>query len=255
MKEDVEILGGEGRVMHVPWPAALEPSAIHAMASFSAGFGLFIIPGPHNTCCTLVSWSEERPPALANATSPQEVQRIIADAFPQFGKAPLSACEQFLNQERLISGIVRCDSYWDNGEGRVIIMGDAAHSTGGRLGQGANSAFSDAAAFDQAVSQCDGNLRKAAELYSERQTKEGRALLDLLLLPPPGLLNGFMYGLEQLGRGVLSSLALPVDPPLQTLLSQTLVPFSEIRRRNAFWIAKQRPKQKKQRTGLLRTNA
>jgi len=159
----------------------------------------------------------------------------------------------------------------------VIIMGDAAHSTGGRLGQGdacrkgigatgpqnlcaffaigANSAFSDAAAFDQAVSQCDGNLRKAAELYSERQTKEGRALLDLLLLPPPGLLNGFMYGLEQLGRGVLSSLALPVDPPLQTLLSQTLVPFSEIRRRNAFWIAKQRPKQKKQRTGLLRTNA
>ena len=146
------------------------------------------------------------------------------------------------------------------------MLGDAAHSTGGTLGQGANSALLDVVALDKCLDATQDDISRAVSAFSAAQVKEGMALWQLLQLKPKNLPfpYGPLYSLLQLVRGVRAKTAkallklvrkLPgsegkvgkimvslfaplLKKPTQTALSQTMTPFSEIVRQNAFWVSK-----------------
>jgi hypothetical protein len=92
-----------------------------------------------------------------------------------------------------------------------LLIGDAAHSTGGSLGQGANSALQDVVALsrclDAATTSSDLGLEvdidRAIESFSEGQVKEGLALWQLLQLPPKGAPWAAIYQVMQLALGGL----------------------------------------------------
>jgi kynurenine 3-monooxygenase len=127
---------------------------------------------------------------------------------------------------------VQCNRYHGD---HVLLLGDAAHSTGGTLGQGANSALVDVVRFDEALDETGGDVSAALTSFSERAVPEGQALFDLLQLPPQGPL-GLLYLATQFIRGVLSRVLPWVTPPTQQRLSQSLVPYSDIRRKVLFWV-------------------
>lgn len=243
-EEEEVVLPGKYKVLLEDCPKALESDAIHALENGAADFSLFCIPTPNPTCnddhdpgynpkgrmSTLVSWRRtELPRFLRSEVSLQVAAQEVADFYPQHGAPSMEALEALRTQVVSEVRTIRCNRY-HHGRGRVLLMGDAAHSTGGSLGQGANSALQDVVALDQALDNCEDDLSRALVEYSAKQVKEGLALWQLLQLPPRGPL-GWCYQIVQVGLGLLSKLRpLFLPRPTQELLSQSLTPFSQIAR-------------------------
>ena len=287
-KTEEEILPGGYKVMSRDCPPSLDQNSVHAMeatAKDKAGFGLFMIPAPpadkegNNTMCTLIAWPKEQP-AVIESGSDEEIQAVLRKDFPQLGIVTLQQVGQLSAQRPSSAKLIRCNRYHDE-HANVMLIGDAAHSTGGTLGQGANSALLDVVAFDQALDKTKDDIPAALEVFSSSQVEEGQALWTLLQLKPAnlGMPFGPLYSLLQLVRGFRSKLFSAVlrlaggdteinagagtgagngagagargwfrqalarafkpllKKPVQTALSQTLTPFSQIVAQNEWWVS------------------
>jgi len=244
------LLPGIFKVMVQSTPVNLENDAVHAMetSKSKANFSLFLIPAINNRTCVLVSSKlpasthvsevsmKELALPLSEDATIDEIKADIANNFPAFGVPTDDAVNQLLLQRPSEIRTVRCNRYhYSNpSRGGVLLLGDAAHSTGGSLGQGANSALLDVVALDQCLDKYnDTDLPSALSLFSKRQVPEGLALWQLLQLPPAGV-PGALYQLSQLLWGFLSnfrSLKRMLPQPTQNLLSQSLTPFTTIVRK------------------------
>ena len=135
-------LPGRYKVFVQPCPPGLDPLAVHAMGA--KGYSLFSIPKRGNELCTLLAWRDDEPFA---GRADHEIAAAIATDVPKYGAPTLAALAQLRAQQPSKATTVRCSRYHDP-RGRALLLGDAAHSTGGTLGQGANSALLDVLALD-----------------------------------------------------------------------------------------------------------
>ena len=169
------VLPGSYKVMLQAMPPALESDAVHAMeVGKKAGYGMFLIPSPGNQTCALLSWKGETvPPILSELADPKEVKASIAANYPLFGEPTDAAVAQLTAQRPSSARTIRCNRYHRaiNGASSALIMGDAAHSTGGTLGQGANSALMDVVALDKCLDETNDNISEALPLFSRRQVR------------------------------------------------------------------------------------
>jgi 2-polyprenyl-6-methoxyphenol hydroxylase-like FAD-dependent oxidoreductase len=235
-------LPGMFKVMVLPRPEALEPNAVHAMGA-KGGYSLFSIPRADGQLCTLLAWSGE-PPDFLGADDQTIAERISAD-LPKYGAPTPSALAQLRAQRPSKATTVRCNRYHDR-DGRCLLLGDAAHSTGGTLGQGANSALLDCVYLDSLLASADAAeapsiVLAVGEQFSARQQPEGLALWSLLQLPPKGPLR-LVYLARQATAGFLAraTAALPkplrVERSVQSLLSESTTPFTQIVEANWVWV-------------------
>ncbi|CAJ1326779.1 unnamed protein product [Effrenium voratum] len=225
-------LPGEFKVWVGPCPQSLEPLAVHAMAS--GEYSLFSIPRQDGRLCTILSWNKD-PPSFLSDSDEQIATRVEKD-FPSFGRPALEAVAQLRKQRASSATTVRANRYHDLA-GRALLLGDAAHSTGGTLGQGANSALQDAVVLDRLLEQAsqEGSVvQELGEEFSRRQQPEGLALWKLLQLPPKGPLS-LAYLASQGLQGLLSRLS-AAPRPVQSLLSETTTPYTAIIEANRFWL-------------------
>ena len=236
------VLPGSYKVLLQDRPPGLEPDAIHAMECTNknrSGFSLFVIPAPKDKICTLITWRNASavPQILqtGGGASVAEIQTAVAADFPLFGRPLESAVRQLEQQRPSVALTVQCNAYASPARG-VALLGDSAHSTGGTLGQGANSALLDVVALSDLLDETSHDVPAALARFSTRQTPEGQSLFKLLALPPKGLFS-LVYQLEQLLRGLVSKFVpLAWLLPTQVKLSQTLMPFSHIVRQNSLWV-------------------
>ena len=126
-------LPGEFKVMVQPFmPAKLEPSSVHLLApTKTSDFGLFVLPGRNqSSSCTLINWSTGKMPSFLDSNaSVEDIQRNIESAFPTYGPVSAMAAEQLKLQRPSVAKTIRCNTYSDGDRG-VLLLGDAAHSTG-----------------------------------------------------------------------------------------------------------------------------
>ena len=230
-------LPGQFKVWVGPCPKSMDPMAVHAMSSKE--YTLFSIPRVDGRLCTILSWTGEAPDFLENSDDELVRQRIGED-FPSFGPPELPAVQQLRAQRPSKATTIRANRYHDK-DGHAMLLGDAAHSTGGTLGQGANSALADVVFLDQLLQKHDAGtsvVKDIGEEFSAARQPEGLALWKLLQLPPKGPAS-FLYLASQGVAGLVSRFLdwLPLSqPPVQNLLSETTTPYSEIVSRNGFWI-------------------
>eukprot|EP01031_Cornospumella_fuschlensis_P025593 gene25593-30906_t len=241
---EVTNLGGNYKVMLQDCPTGLETNAIHYMelgGLGQAGFSLFVIPTLGNKVCVLTLWQGDIVPEALRPDIPAgKVKALFKKFYPKFGEPSDDAVKQMQNQRVSQVRVVRCNRYHDT-PGRVVLMGDSAHCTGGTLGQGANSALMDVVTFDQVLDYTGGDFRIALPLYSSLQVPEGLALWKLLQLPPKIPLYGFAYQVTQWladqANKVPQVKKLKLVPQtVQNLISKSDVSFSEIADQNQFWI-------------------
>lgn len=231
--------------------STLQNGAVHAMENSKSDFGLFVIPKPEGTC-TLLTWKDDEkskglPALYQNITHPfksvsdrfttfEYARENIRTVFPQFGSPDDDTLQQLVSQRPSEARTVRCNSYHST-QGNAVLLGDAAHSTGGTLGQGANSALLDVCELDRSLEACDDNIKSALALFSQKQVPEGLALWKLLQIPNklPAPLK-LIYLLTNFVGGVFSKIFKGISPPTQILLSQTLTPFTQICKKNSLWL-------------------
>ena len=130
----------------------LEADSIHAMeVGKKAGYGLVLIPAPGNQTCALVAYtapvnavaansaSEDTlqvPAILRESATNDEIRESIATNYPLFGVPTDAAIAQLKSQRLSEARTVRCNRYHlTSGSSHALLMGDAAHSTGGTLGK------------------------------------------------------------------------------------------------------------------------
>ncbi|CAJ1425995.1 unnamed protein product [Effrenium voratum] len=231
-------LPGRFKVLRFPrMPKSLDAAAVHAIGG-PGGSSAFVEPTAGGACA-LINFKEggkpEGLPGLWELKDAPQARETLAAYFPLIEDAlDEEAAQQFVSQKASQASTVRCNSYHF---GRAVLLGDAAHSTGGASGQGCNSALQDSVALAE-ILQAQGAdcVPEALERYSQRQVPEGHALLDLSLGPgdSAGPIRKALYGLASLAGTLLSKLGV-AEPPLQTLLTTNLMPFSEIRRNQNFY--------------------
>jgi kynurenine 3-monooxygenase len=225
-------------------PSTLTPDAVHLVPG-AGGMAAFLEPTA-NGACALISWQTPTgrsdghsdaidPGALTDA---DETRRFLASSFPLISIAlnQTDVGAQFVAQRISRASTVRCNTYHF---GQVVLLGDAAHSTGGASGQGCNSALADAAALATMLTEARARRRTqtpaavAAALarYSRERLPEGHALLDLSVGPSRALspLSRLLGVLGTLKDTLLFKLGVG-EPPLQTLLTTSLKSFAQIRR-------------------------
>jgi len=249
-------LPGRFKVLHQEMPAVLDPLAVHAMfpskkaPEGEGSFGLFIIPAREGQACLLVNWEHGKEPPLLSMTSPVDVCEVIKDRYPELaGGVTEAAAQQLIDQQPSRAAVVTAETYAD-AKGQAVLLGDAAHSTGGSLGQGANSALLDVVALAEALQGCMGDIPTAVTSYSESQVKEGKALLALLSLNSPRTGTNRLFAAIYLCWSIIQTKLSEwfpkfFNPNVQTLFTQTVVPYVEIARQNRFWLNLMKPKESK----------
>ena len=217
-------LPGSLKVVRLPkMPAVLSTDAVHLVPGVG-GLAAFLEPTKGGVCA-LVSG-----PSLPGTTDAEEARELLASSFPTLADAfnTTDAGRQFVGQRPSTASTVRCSTYH---VGRSVLLGDAAHSTGGASGQGCNSALQDAITLSECLERFRGEVSPALAAYSRERVPEGHALLDLSVGPgkEAGGLKRLLFRLSSVTDSLLAKVGLS-DPPLQTLLTTTLKPFAKIRR-------------------------
>ncbi|XP_024359909.1 kynurenine 3-monooxygenase acdD [Physcomitrium patens] len=250
------------KVLYVPRPPELSEEAVHAFrvtkddavdenGKQSGGFKLpftgtasktslrfSCFPTPGDGMSVLIEWSPGTTPTeLLSIKSAGELKTYIEKYMPPL-KVPVEAAEVFINQRPTSSMKVYCSKFHDAG-GKAVLIGDAAHAMSNALGQGCNSSLQDVVTLSQCLHEVE-DLTKALERYTEKQTREDHAAayLSEFAFPQAKWVLPFFY-LGNIAQPALGKVLPPsiLAPPIQSLCSETLTPYSEIVRIHKRWLS------------------
>jgi kynurenine 3-monooxygenase len=231
-QSDKKLLSGEFKVVRLDnAPPNVDPSSVSLLLPRSGSTTAFVEPtGNDGSCCILFAGGNDSP-ILSETINQTAVLESLQTAFPQWEEMSEEIALELMKQtQRGTAYSVVCNTYHYNN--KACLIGDAAHATGGVSGQGVNSALQDSSVLSQCIRNNRDDLASALFSYSVKQVPEGKALYDLSFGPKPsglkGLIWGFMNARDTLFRGRFGI----GRPPLQTRLTTTLTPFSEIRKEN-----------------------
>lgn len=223
-------LSGEFKVVRLDEaPPQVDPTSVSLLLPKSGSNTAFVEPtGSDGSCCILFA-GRGGSAILSETTNRTAIVEELKLAFPQWDTIFDTISSQLISQIKTgTASSVVCNTYHYNG--KAVLIGDAAHATGGVSGQGVNSALQDSAMLAQCVHCSRNDLPNALLSYSQKQVPEGRALYDLSFGPKPkgiqALIWAFLNVRDTLFRGRLGV----GRPPLQTRLTTCLTSFADIRR-------------------------
>ena len=116
-----------------------------------------------------IAWLyRQQTPQLSLSTNKDEAKSRVLDKIPAWGK-PLRSLVEATPSERILEGAI-CDRLpldsWS--QGRVTLLGDAAHPMAPASAQGANSSFEDAWVLGDCLSNAS-NFSEALANYEQRR--------------------------------------------------------------------------------------
>jgi len=218
-------------------PPELDPQSVALLLPKAGSTTAFVEPTANGTSCILFAGrNAEDDPILNPGSNRTATIEAIEERWPLLvGCDTEELAQQLETQKPSTASSVKTNVY--HYDSIAAICGDAAHATGGVSGQGVNSALVDAGVLADCLTclydpaQKENSLHNSLLAYSQRQVPEGYALYDLSFGPSPsGILKkarfAFTTARDTLFRGRFGI----GQPPLQTLLTTALTPFSEIRR-------------------------
>ena len=128
--------------------------------------------------CTLFMPHEGDKFAFDKLNSTEAVNTFFKTVFPDFYEMVPNVAEAWENHPLSNLAIIRC-SPWTNG--KVALMGDAAHATVPFYGQGMNAGFEDCTVLSNLMKKHNENWEAIFEEYSRERKPDGDALQDLSL--------------------------------------------------------------------------
>lgn len=176
---------------------------------------------------------------VTNLSNSEEVLQFFRQNFPEIGQLMTETeAEEFL--ARPVSSVltIRCNRYHQGDS--VLLIGDAAHAVSPSLGQGCNSALEDVAVFDNILDEFSDNLALAVEQFTVRRQADAYALVELSDNAFPtskGLFIQFLLR-ESIAKTLHKLFPQRFPPSMFQLLSETVIPYSEILQLNKGWVAK-----------------
>ena len=254
-----QTLPGEFKVARLnERPPKLDPNSVALMIPKSGSVTAFMEPTVNGSSCILFAGrggadnpilssytatgkdKEKEDSDMKQDNKTAALAETLLECFPLLGGTDLEAlADQLIAQRPGSASSVVCNAYHYNSS--VAIAGDAAHATGGVSGQGVNSALLDSVALSDCLGRYfdaetkETSLAKALLAYSTKQVPEGKALYDLSFGPKPTGFKKLLYTLKAIRDTLFQGRFGIGRPPLQTLLTTSVEPFSSIRRKMNFY--------------------
>jgi kynurenine 3-monooxygenase len=247
-------------------PPKMDPSSVALVLPRKGTVTAFVEPTIGGGGCVLFACMSLKSPADPNeidlgaalfgeaSVTTDQVEDMINEAYPLFEGTPglSESVQTLLSQRNGVADSVKCNIYHSKADVTpTVIIGDAAHATGGVSGQGCNSALMDSKVLSDCIAEyCSMQGSKKAKLheclksYSMQQVPEGLALYDLSFGNDGKTLPIF--------RSIASMLSTVIDSlfrgrwgigkkPLQTLLASSSTSFVDIRREREKYFVKDFP--------------
>ena len=206
-------------------------------SEFGLNFGA-VLPKKNGVFNALIFWT---PTDRRNSINPCGVdtveklekllQEMLADNIPQI-KIDSEKAKIFLKTKPSHEYWSKCDRY-HNLEGKVVLIGDAAHNMFSISAQGCTAALADVIILDELLEKYQNDLSQVLPKFSEKQVKEGHAASDLNLIA----LVVYHPWFRKIYRWVNIVLAkIFKQSNLFSQINQTSTKYSELVSKNRFWI-------------------
>ena len=224
-----EPIPGEYKVVRLKTaPPKVDPAGVALIFPKKGSTVAFFEPtGNDGSCCILFS-GRANGPILSNTNNITSMMESLSEAFPYWEDFHNTIAEQLMSQKPGAAATVVCNTYHCGG--KIVLVGDAAHATGGVSGQGVNSALMDSVALAQCLRQNRNDLPLALLNYSKQQVPEGKALYEISFGPKPKGLKAVRWALVNARDTLFRGRWRIGRPPIQTRLTTSLDSFSDMRR-------------------------
>jgi kynurenine 3-monooxygenase len=217
-------------------PPLLDPTAVALVLPKAGSVSAFVEPTAKGSCCILFA-GQNATDVLFTSTDAAVVKQELEQRWPLLlgGELDDAAAQLTSAKNTTQSSLIKCNTFHYGST--AVLVGDAAHATGGVSGQGVNSALVDSAALAESLKKLynpadkEKSLRHALLAYSQKQVPEGKALYELSFGPKSvslakraklatkAIIDTLFKG--RLGIG---------EQPLRTLLTTSLRSFADVRR-------------------------
>ena len=155
----------------------MDPQALHIWPR--GNFMLIALPNADGsfTCTLFLPFEGEV--SFAHLNSDEAVGAFFQRYFPDAVPLMPTLIEDFRTNPT--SSLVTVQCYPWQWQGRVLLMGDAAHAIVPFYGQGMNAGFEDCTILDQMYDELDGDWSRIIPEFSQRRKQDGDAILELAL--------------------------------------------------------------------------
>ncbi|MET7949858.1 NAD(P)/FAD-dependent oxidoreductase [Micromonospora sp. NPDC005324] len=209
---------------------ALEEDALHI---WPRGTSMMIaLPNPDRSFTCTLFWPNDGAGSFASLTSPAEIEQHFTEHYPDVVPLAPNLVDDYQHNPVGVLGTVRCTPWQVNG--KVGLLGDAAHAIVPFYGQGANCAFEDVVELDRCLDECADDWLAALPLFQRRRLENAEAIATMALTNFVEMRDKVASPVFQTRRRVEHALerALPGRYVSQyELVSFSTTPYAEVRRR------------------------
>lgn len=216
--------------MTIPAKAAagLAPDAMHAWPRGEVS--LFAFPNPDRTFTATLLAPFDGPNGFSNICTREDVAHVFAERFPDVDPSPMTA-ELIANPINSLVTI-RCTPW--TVDGRLALIGDAAHAMVPFLGQGMNAGFEDCMTVMDLLNQHEEDFRAVLAGYEQKRKPHCDAVTtmstDAFEELTKHVANPHFHLKKQVEREVHRLYPQRFVPPYE-LIAFTHVPYAEVHRR------------------------
>ncbi len=155
----------------------MESNALHIWPR--GGYMLIALPNHDGTFTVTLFLPHEGEPSFASLDTPAAVREFFAAEFPDALPLIHDLEDAFFSNPTGVLGTVRCQPW--HLDGRLALLGDAAHAIVPFHGQGMNCAFEDCLELDACFDEAGGDWALTFELLSARRKPNADAIADMAL--------------------------------------------------------------------------
>lgn len=155
----------------------IEKNALHIWPRRS--FMMIALPNFDGSFTVTCFWPHEGPHGFASLKTEQDVLRYFQTHFPDSIPLMPTLAQDFFENPTSSLATVRCRPW--SYQGKVTLLGDAAHAVVPFYGQGMNASFEDCTELFECLQQFGPDWGKALDVYYERRKENADAIADLAL--------------------------------------------------------------------------
>lgn len=154
---------------------ALDPDALHI---WPRGASMMIaLPNPDRSFTCTLFWPKSGPGGFDSLTTEQDIIAHFSREYPDAVPLMPTLVEDYQYNPVGLLATVHTDPW--QADGKVALIGDAAHAILPFFGQGANCGFEDVVELDRCLSEVADDWTLALPMYQERRRHNAEAIAQL----------------------------------------------------------------------------